>query len=159
MSCFCRNCFCFLRSNLGFVNSHQMWHLHGKPIVTFDLINVVVSLEKKNFIFFICSLKNVTDDIFHLNLDTFQDLSFVLCFVFTRRLLMSLLFSNLQEEENTANAKTEPTHYSELDVKALKINNLRDELDVRGLSSKGIFHFQQMNDFFVSQFPFILTKV
>lgn len=33
--------------------------------------------------------------------------------------------------------KREPTHYSELDPKTMKVNDLRDELEARNLSSKG----------------------
>lgn len=33
--------------------------------------------------------------------------------------------------------KREPTHFSELDPKAMKVGDLRDELEARNLSSKG----------------------
>lgn len=33
--------------------------------------------------------------------------------------------------------KAVPTHYSELDVKTMKITDLRIELEARGLASKG----------------------
>lgn len=33
--------------------------------------------------------------------------------------------------------KREPTHFSELDPKAMKVGELRDELEARNLSSKG----------------------
>lgn len=33
--------------------------------------------------------------------------------------------------------KREPTHFSELDPKTMKVNDLREELEARSLSSKG----------------------
>lgn len=33
--------------------------------------------------------------------------------------------------------KREPTHFSELDPKTMKVGDLRDELEARNLSSKG----------------------
>lgn len=34
--------------------------------------------------------------------------------------------------------KTEPTHYSKLDVKKMKVDELRNELEARGLDTKGL---------------------
>lgn len=43
-----------------------------------------------------------------------------------------------QEEEENANPEKEPTHFSELDPKTMKIVDLRRELEDRNLSSKGL---------------------
>lgn len=42
--------------------------------------------------------------------------------------------------------KREPTHFSELDPKTMKVNDLREELEARNLSSKGrAVHFLMLN--------------
>lgn len=41
------------------------------------------------------------------------------------------------EKSGDSNSKVEAIHFSELDVKTMKIQELRDQLDARGLSSKG----------------------
>lgn len=38
-------------------------------------------------------------------------------------------------------AKREPTHFSELDPKTMKVGDLRDELEARNLSPKGRENF------------------
>lgn len=43
-----------------------------------------------------------------------------------------------EEKEENKEEKTGPTHWKELDVKAMKVNELREELDARKISSKGL---------------------
>ena len=47
---------------------------------------------------------------------------------------------NSNEEENEAEeeSKVEPTPWQDLDVKSMKVNELRQELEARGLNSKGL---------------------
>lgn len=45
--------------------------------------------------------------------------------------------SLFQQDGKRDGKKIEPTHFSELDVKTMKIQELRDQLDARNLSSKG----------------------
>lgn len=40
--------------------------------------------------------------------------------------------------QSTDAAKREPTHFSELDPKTMKVGDLRDELEARNLSPKGM---------------------
>lgn len=49
----------------------------------------------------------------------------------------NLWFSNSQDGKNESPTKPESIHFSELDVKTMKIQELREQLDARSLSSKG----------------------
>merc|ERR1711981_1443006 len=51
--------------------------------------------------------------------------------------------TNLEEEEESiinkeGESSTEPTSWKLLDIKAMKVNELRTELDARGMNSKGL---------------------
>lgn len=55
-------------------------------------------------------------------------------------------FSNRQDEKNES-TKIEPIPFSDLDVKTMKIQELRDQLEARGLLSKGKCDlFQQISN-------------
>lgn len=51
---------------------------------------------------------------------------------------MSCAIWKTQEEENAEACIKEPTHYADLDPKTMKVGDLRQELEARGLSTKGL---------------------
>lgn len=53
---------------------------------------------------------------------------------------MNLVIYFWQDDKNET-PKIEAAHFSDLDAKTMKIQELRDQLDARGLSSKGKYYF------------------
>lgn len=51
--------------------------------------------------------------------------------------MICFFYFQQDEKSGDGNSKIEVISFSELDVKTMKIQELRDQLDARGLSSKG----------------------
>lgn len=60
-----------------------------------------------------------------------------------------LIFYLIQDEKNDG-LKTELTPFSDLDVKTMKIQELRDQLDARGLVSKGNEYFIEFISIYIN---------